>query len=163
MTVSELFLSRVFFQLFDPSASLGEGAAVDVGAMLAHEQRLAAGVGVDTHQRMGMRRCLGDFLGGWLDPFVLAGKLPGMDDPDTVERALFSVGQGVVGGGHIGEAGVAAIRRHRHRMQDRCERRLGTERFIGVPASGFDLTGGFFVLPEVGHDMNQRIDLATIA
>ncbi len=112
---------------------------------------------------MAHRRRVADLLRGRLLALLLARQFPAVNDLEAVERRLVFVAQRVIGGVHVREARVAAVGRHRHGVQDRRERRLRPERFVGVPGRRLDRARRTPVRPQVRHHVDPRIVAAAIA
>ncbi len=87
---------------------------------------------------------------------VRAADLPAMLRVVFGDAVLHRLRQRLVGGIHVGEHGVAALRRHRHRVQDGRHRRLGAERLVGMPHRRPDGAARLALVVEVGDDVQQR-------
>ena len=150
-------------QRCQPRASLRHRPAIEMRRMHAHEQALPASVGMHAHQRMAHRRRIGDLLRRCGAAVLLLRQLPAMDHAHAVQFRLLRIAQRFIGGIHVGEAGIAAIRRHGDRVQDGGERRFRTKRLVGVPFLRADLAAGLAVGAEVGDRVHQRIVAAAVA
>ena len=76
----------------------------------------------DRMERVG-RRALGEVLRGVRVPGLLSGArvaetIEGVDADEPLDARLHVVGQGLVGGGHVGPFGVAADLRYGDRLED---------------------------------------------
>jgi len=84
MPIDEALFDRVRGQRIEQRAALRHRTSVDVRRVLAHEQRLLAGLRDRPHQKMGQRRRVSDFLRRGQQAQAGAGQFPAMDDTHVI-------------------------------------------------------------------------------
>ena len=138
MAVDELRLGGVGVQIHQQQAPIGDRPADDMRRVRRQIQCLAFRSRMQPHQSLRRRRILLAFPGPEFGEADLTARPEHIVlDHQIVQNGFRRVRQGVIGGAHVGEFGLAvaerAGRRDRHRMQqaqDDGDRHVGR---IGVP------------------------------
>ena len=132
--IDELALRRVLDQVAQEGARLGDRPADDRAGMRSEVERFAAGHRVGAHQHLAHRLEALALLVGDLEKADLLARidLAVLADEALALRLDLSV-ERVPGGAHVGELGVAALRRHLARVQQRVLGRDRLERAVGMP------------------------------
>ena len=133
MPVHKFLLGRMRLQRFNSLAPYIHWCAFDVGRVRADKERDTTGVRVLARKRMAHGRCVIFFGLAHLPVNIFSRQFPAMDHLEAFEIGFFVVLQCIIGGVHIRETGVAAIRRQRDRVQNGRHRRRRSEGFVRMP------------------------------